>query len=314
MTMTAKLSLLSKYQGTVVQRPGQHLYKNGNPNTTCYMIDGVKHKRVTTVLEKTIPKPALIDWARNVALRKAKAQLLDLNPFILLRTDDSTKTENNELWYQFVSETIEAARNRPDEVKDEAANWGTRAHHTIEQYILAGLGSLIVYDVPDEFAPAIKAFEEFTASHNIEWLATEMVVWDSDLAVAGTVDAIGWSSAISKPCPTCTPNPTALKKNCSQCAGEGTIKTAGYVICDWKTGKGHYPEMALQLSAYAAMFTKLTGNPVAEGYVVRFPKEQPEADNPTFDARKVADLDHGWRLYQNLVPQAAYLDSKPWEE
>ena len=279
MPATTKLKLPPKYQDTVVQRPGEHLYKNGNPNTTCYMIDGVKHRRVTTVLEKTIPKPALIPWAKEVALAKVQKTLLD--PTVI--TDLPDVMLYGDSYQAWATNLINVARNRPDEVKDEAANWGTRAHHTIEQYILAGLNNLIVYDVPDEFAPVIKSFEEFTASHNIEWLATEMVVWDSDLAVAGTVDAIGRS-----------PN--------------------GWVICDWKTSKGHYPEMALQLSAYAAMFTQLTGNPVAEGYVVRFPREQPEADNPTFDARKVADLDQGWRLYQNLVSQATYLDSNPWEE
>ena len=51
---------------------------------------------VTTVLG-VISKPALIPWARNVALAQVAEEFLTVNPFQGLRTDSSTEAETDRL-------------------------------------------------------------------------------------------------------------------------------------------------------------------------------------------------------------------------
>ena len=254
------MELQSKFPGISVLRPGDPKgYKK------YYKIDGVKMRRVTTILNATIPKPGLVHWAKNVSLDKFEVTLLD-------------ELENGEyiLTAPSIANLKEAARNRPDEIKDEAANWGTRAHGIIQNYIDLRMEGFVITDVPDDMAPLLKVFMDFEESLNIEWLATEIVVWDK--GVAGSVDAVGLSHS-------------------------------KYLMFDWKTSNGFYPEMALQLSAYAAMFENVYGHKIDQGYVVRFPKEQ-ETDGD-FHVNKVADLTDGWSRYQSLIRQAGY---KPWSD
>ncbi len=290
------LTLLPQYTNTEVIKPGGRKGKGGNPHH--YLVDGVKHNRVTTILNDTIPKPGLVPWAKNVALDKFADSLTDwLNQGTIDVTD--------------VPSLKEQARNRPDEIKDEAADWGTRAHETIQQYIE---GLVTVGNILADLHPTIAAFDNFSDSIGVQWVATEMTVWDDKLLVAGTVDAIGWSPK-------------------------------GWILADWKTGKNFYPEMALQLSAYTAMFERITNAPVTEAYVVRFPREQPKRAQceecagagdvwyaraparqecpvcngnggihlPSFEIRKVANLSRGWDRYQELVAQRQYTSDGVWD-
>ena len=253
-----------QWQDTEVLRPGARTGKGGNPHH--YLVDGIKCSRVTTILNKTIPKPALVHWAKNAALDNARASLL------------SAPTLTGVDYTAWVESVIEEARARPDKIKDEAANWGTRAHAVIQQHIDQQLRGVTLTDVAEEMQPTIAAFIAFEASLDIQWRATEMVVWDTEQQVAGSVDAIGYSP-----------------KN-------------GWIMCDWKTGKDFYAEMSLQLSAYAAMFENITGERIKHGYVVRFPKDQPE-EGPTFAVKEVANLRSGWARYKCLILQAEY---NPW--
>ena len=262
-----KLTLLPKYASTEVVKPGTRVGKGGNPHH--YLVDGVKHSRVTTILNDTMPKSALVPWATRLGVEKMAQMVFD-HPLI----DDESLSHAEYLHY-----LAELAYSEPEAVKDAAADWGTRAHQAVQAHIDHTIRGEPY--VPDpEMTQTVEGFSAFDQSLNIQWLATELTVWDDDLLGAGTVDGIGWS-------------PT------------------GWVIADWKTGRGHYPEMALQLSAYAAMFGRITGETITHGYVVRFPREQP-SDGATFEARQVADLKLGWTRYQALVAQRAYVKAGVW--
>jgi len=282
-----------------------------------YLVNGEPHVSVTKLLNDTVPKQEnLVPWAKGVALEKAKQEFLDLNPFNLLLTDDATKDNNDSLWHQFVNETIENARNRPDEIRDEAADWGVGAHKMLQRYIEVMHLGIGMPGMTFPYQGVLQAFYEFEKTRNITWLATELVLWDSDLKVAGTVDAVGRTSD-------------------------------GLVCFDWKTvalkhlDKDPYDENAIQVSAYSHMLEELYGEPVVRAYVVRFPREQPEPEEcdcyfpeaeqyyvpdcpkcggkgsvtPTlFHVSEVADLAGGYASFERCVVQAQWAKSQIWRK
>jgi hypothetical protein len=61
---------------------------------------------------------------------------------------------------------------------------------------------------------------------------------------------------------------------------QGTLDLIGIlngtlVVLDWKTSSGIYPEMALQLAAYAAAYFEMTGIRIKVGYIVHVSKKKP---------------------------------------
>lgn len=283
---------LPKYAAQLVLRPGAKTGKGGNPHQ--YLIEGEKYQRVTTILDKTIPKPGLVPWARNVALADAKAALNNFAPLFHFET-----AEDYNAW---VEQVMDHAKDEPDRVKDEAADWGTQAHNYIQSQIEIDIQNLNYWaEAPREWHPVLSAFRKLGVDLQIEWRATEMVVWSPTLRVAGTVDAIG------------------------------QLPDGSWVIFDWKTSNAFYPEHALQLAAYASFFTEVTSLEVARGYVVRFPKKQPKPVNcfacthgldheidceqpPVFEARQVRDLESTALHYEMLVEHFRWLAQSPWEK
>ena len=61
----------------------------------------------------------------------------------------------------------------------------------------------------------------------------------------------------------------------------GTLDAVGKIgktrmIIDWKTSTRIYPEMALQLAAYAAAFNEQTGSKIKDGLIVHVSKDKPD--------------------------------------
>lgn len=99
--------------------------------------------------------------------------------------------------------------------RDRAANAGSEVHRLAEA-IVRGQD----VEVPEELVPFVAAYRKFLADFEPEFLAAEEMVASVAYGYAGTLDAIALLS------------------------GETWI-------LDIKTGKGVYPDTALQLSAYA---------------------------------------------------------------
>ncbi len=60
----------------------------------------------------------------------------------------------------------------------------------------------------------------------------------------------------------------------------GTFDAVGYmnkgiVICDWKTSSGIYPDMKLQLAAYAQAYFEQTNVKITRGIIVQVSKDKP---------------------------------------
>ena len=242
-----------------------------------YTINGIKHQRVTTVLNKAIPKPGLVPWARIEALASVRKTLL--------ADFDDNPTSN---WGTFVDQVIEKARAAPDQVKDTAADWGTRAHVCIAA-MLRGQDWKVVPEWTPDLAPALDGFLAWQAQEGITVLDVERTVWDSRLAVAGTCDGIGRD------------------------------RQGNLVVWDNKTGRAIYPEMALQVSAYTEMLEIVVGPApllvpilVPRAFIVRLPKIPPEDPTEAFEAREVHNVQACWDLFQDAWRLGQGLESQLW--
>lgn len=118
----------------------------------------------------------------------------------------------------FISEmdrdaAIDWLKREPLRSTQKAANLGSAIHHAIEHDTVE----------PDEHtAPYLEQWAAFNTAHRPVYEASELTVYNRTVGYAGTLDAL-----IVSP------------------------KTGCRYIVDWKTGKGVYPESALQLAAYA---------------------------------------------------------------
>lgn len=128
-----------------------------------------------------------------------------------VRGDDARKTAT--AWLQ------KAAERR----RDAGANLGGAIHDACEARILGTAWP----EPTDEQRPFLEAFARFCDRWRPRWEATEMVLANYTHGWAGRGDA--W---LGLTLPDAGPEPVA-------------------VLADWKTGKGYYPEAALQMSAYA---------------------------------------------------------------
>lgn len=96
--------------------------------------------------------------------------------------------------------------------------------------------------------------EEFIKSHGFVPLHTELHVVSHKYVYQGTLDAIGTASVM---------DPKTLK-----------VKRM-LVLVDWKTSSGIYPDMALQLVAYAEAYFEQTDERIDTGLIVHVSKDKP---------------------------------------
>jgi ATP-dependent exoDNAse (exonuclease V) beta subunit len=140
-------------------------------------------------------------------------------------------------WVKWI---IEEARRRPEQVRSEAADFGTEAHILID-HIIQGLEP----EIPPEMELVVNNFSSWRMNADLDIQLTETMVYSAKYRYAGAMDAIAYR--------------------------DGKL-----VALDWKTSNGIYPEYALQVAAYAKALEEMTEEPVTEAWTVRFGKAAPE--------------------------------------
>jgi len=165
----------------------------------------------------------------------------------------------NGVWYPSVS-TIISAESKPwlqtwrekwgslAERKVKAANEiGTEFHRCVEQYLETG-GYQLSMTLSTAYYPRLRgmmgSFVDWATSVNGEIHSTELKVISHTHTYSGTLDAVG----------TFDGNP---------------------MLYDWKTSSRIYPDMDIQLVAYAEAYKEQTGQEIKQGMIVHVSKDKP---------------------------------------
>jgi hypothetical protein len=131
-----------------------------------YIVDGQKLPGVTTIIDGTLPKKALIEWAGKTTANYA----IDYW---------------DELSQETPSKRLARLNGARFEEKDTAARRGTEVHTLGEQLVR---GDRV--DVPDELAGHVESYLNFLDTWNPEPVQVEMVVANRTVGYCGTADLV----------------------------------------------------------------------------------------------------------------------------
>ncbi len=217
-----------------------------------YTWDGVRYWSVTTIIDAGVPKPALINWAKRVTAEYAVDKYKSLGVIL-----DDAGREGAVDWLKDASYR---------EMK-RAGNLGTLVHDYAEAYVLDTLWTLGTDRGPDwnegAAAPYMVQFLQFLDDYEPVFEAVEAPVISKSQRWAGTLDAIL----------------TIERERLDDAAlriwdipnRDGFVGDRLRLLVDFKTGKGVYPQVALQLAGYRYADTFLGGPDASE-------TEMPEVD------------------------------------
>jgi hypothetical protein len=161
-----------------------------------YFFDGIEYPSVTTITGQLDKSAGLLPWAVGCAM-----------DFIRLHRKE----------YKDIESLLLDAEKRYREVSQEALDIGSEVHYLIERYIQHDKD--VLKDVRDEVMQGVIAFFEWEKENNVEWIESEIPVFNNNWGYAGKFDAIA------------------------------KVNNKVYVI-DFKTSKRIYPEAWLQVAAY----------------------------------------------------------------
>jgi len=157
-----------------------------------------------------------------------------------------------------------------------ARDYGTGVHAAIEEWLKATMAGEEPFIDAQYLEPARKVIE-WLDSHECEIEDVEVNLYHPTMLYGGQVDGI------------------ARRGN-------------DILILDWKSGKGIYNNHAAQLGAYAMAYEAMTGERVAEVWVIQ------TRANGEFQAKKVQDLYGAKALFVNLHSAKENWDNTTWEE
>ena len=162
------------------------------------------------------------------------------------------------------------AGNDPDKIKNEAAKPGTLTHSFIERHIKGE--KVDTSDFTENQIELAKnsyfAFVEWERAMKPNYLGTEIQLVSEKYRFGGTADMIG------------------------EIGGE-------LVLADWKTSKGIYPEMTIQIAAYKIAYEEMNpGKKVHHGGILRLDRETSAYDYHDISSKK---MEWGWEVFQHCL-------------
>ncbi len=162
------------------------------------------------------------------------------------------------------------AGNDPDKIKNEAARPGTLMHSFIEGHIKGEKVDTV--DFTENQIELAKnsyfAFVEWERAMKPKYLGTEIQLVSEKYRFGGTADMIG------------------------EIGGE-------LVLCDWKSSKGIYPEMTIQIAAYKVAYEEMNpGKKVHHGGILRLDRETSAYDYHDISSKK---MEWGWEVFQHCL-------------
>jgi hypothetical protein len=186
--------------------------------------EGRRVPGVTTILDKGLPKKALINWAANA-------------------TADGTLNDWDSLALLPPAERLTKMKGIRYAARDAAANRGTEVHRFAEKLLH---GETV--NVPDEIAGHVRSCAEFLDEFEFDAERIEFSIVSYTHGYAGTGDFIG---TIALP-----DSPRDVPGDWRDFIGQ-RIRILG----DWKTNRsGIFGESAIQMSAYRYADALITGD------------------------------------------------------
>lgn len=210
-----------------------------------YSWRGENYWSVTTIIGGGLPKPALINWAKKFT---AEYAIDNFDKLAVLVTPDESGAFDRE-------GAVDWLKNAAFRDRDRKADLGTAVHEAIEAYILGKPMPPWAKGIE----PRMRQFERFLADYEPAYEMTEASVYSRSQRYAGTLDAI-------------------------MVIGKGPHQGRRF-LNDVKSGKGVYPEVSLQMSAYR--FADFIGLP-----------DGSEAEMPTVDGACVLHLPDAGHTYE----------------
>jgi hypothetical protein len=150
------------------------------------------------------------------------------------------------------SAILTQAKQEANRLKEEAADVGTLIHDICDRI---DKGETIPLDLlDDKVRNGVQAYLKWCKDVKWEFLQGEFIIYDTDHKYAGMVDKLG-------------------------------MVNGKLALVDIKTGKAIYPEMLLQLSAYANAYHKLNPDEqIEEFYIIKLDK-----DDGSFEVHKIEE-------------------------
>jgi hypothetical protein len=233
---------------SIVKKGRGRYYKvDGDP-----MMEGERLPSVTTILN-VINKPALVPWAKKITAQKFRDTLFEWQGNAA-ESMEVGSIPTIEITDEAIEELFTEAKARPDVIRDEAGDYGTRVHEALATQ----------EEGAEDKYPGIQAYYEWLEEQGLEIKHREVPVYNRGYGYGGTLDAVGYRTGSQQP-----------------------------VILDYKTSSGIYWETSLQIAAYAFAWDSMTtgaAGSALEGWALRFPKVEPKSGQGFFEAKKVADL------------------------
>lgn len=187
-------------------------------------VTGEKFWSVTTIIGGGLPKPALLPWGIKSVAEVAVAKRKTLMAM-------TGECEGNGCapgaWCASCDAAVRWLKSAPYQQRDKAAGVGTKIHEAAEAYKLGKPAP----PWPEDIAPSMVQFERWLRAFAPTFEQVEQTVYNRTQRYAGTLDAI-------------------VK-----------LSDGRRLLIDYKTGKGVYPEVGLQLAAYRfAEYMRLPDN------------------------------------------------------
>eukprot|EP01138_Halocafeteria_seosinensis_P002053 gb/GECG01002102.1/.p1 GENE.gb/GECG01002102.1/~~gb/GECG01002102.1/.p1 ORF type:complete len:453 (+),score=51.01 gb/GECG01002102.1/:1-1359(+) len=174
-----------------------------------YQIGGAKYPSVTSVLN-VLDKGGLVPWAVKQSLE-------------VVRNEFQKHGEDAKFTKEWLEDTLSKAESRPEDIKVQSADLGTRAHAAIDQ-IIRGVEPTIT----DDIRTVVEGFQKWHANSGLKLhYAGDTTVYSKAYGYAGSLDAIATDA-------------------------EGYL----YVL-DFKTSNWVHHSYGLQLAAYAYSYAEM---------------------------------------------------------
>lgn len=179
---------------------------------------------------------------------------------------------------ELTEEIIESAVKQYAQKRDDAADTGHQVHDWISQFILAKINGTNIPEVnssmPGEVINGINGFVDWYNSHDVDFCESEKIVYSKEYNYIGTFDVLMYVD------------------------GE-------FVLGDFKTGRGVYPEFQLQLAAYhQALMEEDKYTEIQKYMILHFNKE-----DGSFETVEYVPNKDNFEYFNNLLKLKRFLQS-----